>query len=106
VIEDAYTQAYDPERRLAMTAFLQDHTDHAISGTVNLPSPVTESTEIDYFGDSLMKYLPRLRGITFYPDGARSGQPRTSVPLEWALENEGTVFEGNEETCVGGACGV
>jgi ribonucleoside-diphosphate reductase alpha chain len=106
VIEDAYTLAYDPERRLAMTAFLQDHTDHAISGTVNLPAPVTESTEIDYFRDSLMKYLPRLRGITFYPDGARAGQPRTSVPLEWALENEGTVFEGNEETCAGGACGV
>lgn len=106
LIEDAYVLSYDPERRLAMTAFLQDHTDHAISGTVNLPAPVTESTEVADFGDSLMKFLPRLRGITFYPDGARAGQPRTSVPLDWALQNEGTVFEGNEETCVGGACGV
>lgn len=106
LIEDAYVLSYDPERRLAMTAFLQDYTDHAISGTVNLPAPITESPDVADFGDSLMKFLPRLRGITFYPDGARAGQPRTSVPLDWALQHEGTVFEGNEETCIGGACGV
>lgn len=106
LIEDAYTLSLQPERRLAQQAFLQDYTDHAISSTVNIAAPITELPEIEDFGNSLMKYLPRLRGITCYPDGARAGQPRTPVDLKWALENQGTIFEANEETCVGGVCGV
>lgn len=105
LIEDAYTLSYDPERRFAMTAFLQQYVDHAISGTVNLPAVVEDPDEAKEFGDILFKYLPKMRGITVYPDGARAGQPRTSVPLEWAIANEGEVYT-EEETCVGGACGV
>lgn len=92
LIEDAYTLSYDPERRFAMTAFLQQYVDHAISGTVNLPAVVEDPAEAREFGQSLMKYLPKMRGITVYPDGARAGQPRTSVGLEWAIENEGELF--------------
>jgi ribonucleoside-diphosphate reductase alpha chain len=106
LIEDAYTLSLAPERRLAQQAFLQDYTDHAISSTVNLPHVVTDDRELHDLGNELMKHLPRLRGITFYPEGARAGQPRNPVDLTWALENEGTRFEGNEETCVGGVCGV
>jgi ribonucleoside-diphosphate reductase alpha chain len=106
VIEDAYTLAEDPQRRLAMTAFLQGYTDHAISGTVNLPEPVTNQFEVELLGSELMGYLPRLRGITFYPDGARSGQPRTRVDLQWALEQNGVVIEAEEERCAGGVCSL
>lgn len=106
LIEDAHSLSLMPERRLAQQAFMQDYTDHAISSTVNLAAPIVEGSEVAAFGNTLMKYLPRLRGITAYPDGARAGQPRSPVDLKWALENEGTVLEGNEETCVGGACGV
>jgi ribonucleoside-diphosphate reductase alpha chain len=53
-----------------------------------------------------MKYLPQLRGVTYYPDGARSGQPRTSVDLKWALENEGVRLESEEATCGSGVCGL
>ena len=105
LIEDAYTLSYDPERRFAMTAFLQQYVDHAISGTVNLPAVVEDPAEAREFGQSLMKYLPKMRGITVYPDGARAGQPRTSVDLEWAIENEGELFT-DDATCVGGVCGV
>lgn len=105
LIEDAYTLSYEPERRLAMTAFLQHYVDHAISGTVNLPAVVDDPREVEDFGNTMLEYLPHLRGITVYPDGARSGQPRTSVPLEYAIEHEGEVFT-DDATCGGGVCGV
>jgi ribonucleoside-diphosphate reductase alpha chain len=106
IIEDAATLSMFPERRLRMQAFMQRYTDHAISSTVNLPYVVTDPAEVKDHGDTLMEYLPHLRGVTYYPDGARAGQPRSPVDLEWALSNEGSVFEVDEETCVGGACGV
>lgn len=106
LIEDAATLAMFPERRLRMQAFMQDYTDHAISSTVNLPAVITDPQGVRDMGETLMEFLPRLRGVTFYPDGARAGQPRSPVDLQWALNNEGTVLAVDEETCVGGACGV
>ena len=94
-------------RRLAMTAFLQDYTDHAISGTVNLPAPITDEIGLKSMGDTLMEFLPRMRGITFYPDGARAGQPRTPVDLKWALEQGNVILDSEQEVCgLNGACGV
>lgn len=106
LIEDAYTLSLWPERRLAMQAFIQGYVDHAISSTVNLPSVVTDPLELHYMGETLMEYLPHMRGVTFYPDGSRAGQPRTPVDLEWALENEGVRVETDEETCAQGVCGI
>lgn len=106
LIEDAHTLSLMPERRLAQQTFMQSYVDHAISSTVNLAAPITDKDEVAAFGDTLMNYLPQLRGITCYPDGARAGQPRNPVDLSWALDNEGTVFETDDETCVGGVCGV
>jgi ribonucleoside-diphosphate reductase alpha chain len=107
LIEDSHTLAMFPERRFAMTAFLQGYTDHAISGTVNLPAPITDSTGIRVMADTLMEYLPHMRGITMYPDGARAGQPRTPVDLEWALAQGEVVLDSETEVCgLGGACGV
>lgn len=106
-IEDAYSLALYPERRLAMQAYLQHHVDQAVSSTVNLPYPLTSRQEQRDFGNSLMKYLPELRGVTAYPDGARAGQPLKAVDLAWALEHEGQIkIEGIEETCHDGICGV
>lgn len=106
MIEDAYSLSLQPERRLAQQAFMQRYTDHAISSTVNLAAPIVGEEQVNDFGQTLMHYLPELRGITCYPDGARAGQPRTPVDLRWALDNVGTIFETDDETCVGGACGV
>lgn len=105
-IEDAHTLSLMPERRLAQQAYMQRFVDHAISSTVNIHEPITQPQDVADFGDSLMKYLPQLRGITVYPDGARAGQPRTPCDLKWALDNAGTVIEGTEDICVGGVCGV
>jgi ribonucleoside-diphosphate reductase alpha chain len=106
LIEDAYSLSYDVERRVAMQAWLQQYVDHGISSTVNLPKVIDDPDEQREFGEMLMRYLPKLRGITCYPDGSRGGQPLTAVPIEYAMDKVGVRFEENEDRCVGGQCGV
>jgi ribonucleoside-diphosphate reductase alpha chain len=106
IIEDAYGLAYDVERRVEMQAWLQQYVDHGISSTINLPYVMDDKNEQIDFGKMLYRYLPKLRGITCYPDGARGGQPLTAVPIEFAMDKIGVRFEENEDRCVGGLCGV
>lgn len=103
-IEDAYSLAYDVERRVAFQAWMQSYVDHGISSTINLPYPIHDKDSQADFGRMLFKYLPLLRGVTCYPDGARGGQPLTAVPYHMAIGQEGVVFEESEERCVGGQC--
>jgi ribonucleoside-diphosphate reductase alpha chain len=105
-IEDAYTLAFDVERRIAMQAWMQQYVDHGISSTINLPYPITDPTEVADFADLLYGYLPQLRGITCYPDGSRGGQPFTISTYEEAKDKVGVVYEEDEAKCVGGACGI
>jgi ribonucleoside-diphosphate reductase alpha chain len=103
LIEDAYT--IEPDRRLRMQAFLQRYVDQSISSTVNLPAQIFDPREADAFGDTLLKYLPDLKGITVYPDGARAGQPRKPISVETALAMDAALFT-DDETCGGGVCSV
>jgi ribonucleoside-diphosphate reductase alpha chain len=105
-IEDAYSLAFNVEKRIAFQAWVQKYVDHGISSTVNLPYVITDPAEVKDFGDMLYRHLPGLRGVTAYPDGARGGQPLSVVPYEVAAGQEGVVFEESEERCVGGACGI
>jgi len=105
-IEDAHTLSLDPERRIRNQAFMQRYVDHAISSTINIHEPITKLPKIADFGNTLMKYLPELRGMTVYPNGAQAAQPRTPVDLAWALEREGTMIATDDATCVTGVCGV
>jgi ribonucleoside-diphosphate reductase alpha chain len=108
LLEDAYDLAKDPERRIAFQAWFQQYVDHGISSTLNLPSREQQNFTIEEFGNTLLRYLPKLRGITVYPDGSRGGQPITKVDLQEALDWEGREYEetGNSQSCVNGACGV
>lgn len=105
-IEDAYSLSYDVERRIEMQAWVQGWVDHAISSTINLPYAIVDEFEVKDFQDTLMKYLPKMRGVTVYPDGVIAGQPLTNVPLDYALSQEGVVVEESEEKCVSGVCGA
>lgn len=105
-IEDAYQLAYDVERRVAFQAWMQGFVDHGISSTINLPHPIIEDDQVEDFGDMLINYLPNVRGITCYPNGARGGQPLEAVSYSYAAKQEGLVFEESEDRCIGGACGV
>jgi len=110
-IEDAYTLAADVERRVAFQAWVQQFVDHSISSTINLPecgSELNNDSTVQTFGKMLIKYLPKLRGITVYPDGARSGQPITTINYKTAAKHLGEVFVEAGDICEiskGGECG-
>jgi ribonucleotide reductase alpha subunit len=110
-IEDAYVLAENVERRVEFQHWLQKYVDHSISSTINLPawgSELNNEGKVRPFGDMLMKYLPGLRGITCYPDGARGGQPLTPVKYTTAIKHVGEVFSEQVDICditKGGSCG-
>ena len=122
LIEDAHDLAEDVERRVSFQAWVQEYVDHAISSTINLPawgSSVNNEDTVRPFGEMLLKYLPRLRGITVYPDGCRGGQPLNRVPYREAVKHLGKTYTmngehftaevqeyTNEVSCPGGVCGV
>ena len=111
VIEDAYELSHDVERRVEFQAFVQRYVDQGVSSTINLPAWGSETNNpntVESFGKMLLKYLPSLRGITTYPDGARGGQPLSVADLDVALAHEGVDFEenGNEASCNSGVCGI
>lgn len=111
-IEDAYVLAEDVERRVSFQAWVQQYVDHAISSTINLPawgSEVNNESGVRKFGNMLIKYLPKLRGVTCYPDGARGGQPLTPVKHATAVKHVGEVFLEQADVCdltKAGSCGV
>lgn len=110
-IEDAYTLAEDVERRVAFQAWVQKYVDHSISSTINLPawgSELNNDGRVREFGEMLYKYLPYLRGVTVYPDGARGGQPLTPVRYQTAVKHIGEIFVEQMDVCdltKGGSCG-
>ena len=111
-IESASDLAGDPERRIKFQADIQDYVDMSISSTINLPRKEDQKFTAREFAGTLAKYANRLRGFTCYPDGARGGQPLTSVPYDEAVKKLGTEFEeGLEfndvcEITGGGYCGI
>lgn len=125
LIEDSYTLAEDVERRMDFQAWLQQRVDHGISSTINLPrwgTPGNNEMGVTRFGNSLLERLPRLRGITAYPDGGRGGQPFNRVSYDEAKGRVGAEFvEGGDASgdsyadalqdmlaasCKGGVCGT
>ncbi len=111
-IEDAYVLAENVERRVEFQAYLQKFVDHSISSTINIPawgSELNNDSKVRDFGNMLMKYLPNLRGMTTYPDGARDGQPLTPIKYATAIKHIGEVFIEGADVCDitrGGSCGA
>lgn len=111
-VESAIDLASDYERRIKFQADIQDYVDMAISSTINLPARELQEFTSKDFGAVLAKYASRLRGFTCYPDGARGGQPLTSVDYDEARKNLGEEYEESMEwndVCEitgGGYCGT
>ena len=109
-IESAVDLAEDVERRIRFQYELQKYVDHAISSTVNLPSWGSDLNNPDHvvpFSQILRKYGSGLRGLTFYPNGSRGGQPIEAVPYEEAHAKRGVIYEDNsEEQCLSGVCSL
>ena len=111
-IETARSLAAAPERRIAFQAEVQAYVDQSISSTINLPawgSGGNGEGHVVAFAKLLAHYAPRLRGFTCYPDGARGGQPITTIDYKEALKHRGVVYEETdvcELTGKGGVCGA
>lgn len=115
-VESAIDLSEDYERRIKFQADVQDYVDMSISSTINLPAWGTKHNNedtVDAFSKTLAKYAHRLRGFTCYPDGARGGQPLTSVSYKEAVDKLGEEFEEHIEShdiCsisgTGGSCGI
>jgi ribonucleoside-diphosphate reductase alpha chain len=111
-VESAIDLALDYERRIKFQADVQDYVDMAISSTINLPARELQEFTSKDFGATLAKYASRLRGFTCYPDGARGGQPLTSVSYDEARVKLGEEYEESMEwndVCDitgGGYCGT
>lgn len=114
-IESAIDLARDYERRMKFQADVQDYVDMSISSTINLPAWGSDLNNPDTVGDfttTLAKYSSRMRGFTCYPDGARGGQPLTSVDYKTAVSKLGEEFDEGVEVndiCLitgSGHCGI
>ena len=108
-VEDAYVLSLDMERRVRFQAWLQGYVDMSISSTINMPAwgtAANDETMLAEYERILVKHLPKLRGITVYPDGARGGQPLVPCTYAEAAGKEGVVFEESDERCLGGVCGA
>lgn len=110
-IETALDLSDKYEQRIKFQADIQDYVDMSISSTINLSgwgSKTNNSETVGKFTETLAKYAPRLRGFTVYPDGARGGQPLTSVPYEEAMKNKDVIFEEMDvcDLTGAGSCGV
>lgn len=94
VVEDWHSTAYPdivedaaslhPEVHFKMQATVQEHIDNAVSKTINLPKDFPK----EELGDLWLKYLPSIKGSTFYRWGSREDEP--IEPLSRHSE-EGTV---------------
>lgn len=104
-IDTAYTLSQSVEgieRRLAFQAFAQQYVDNGISSTVNLPAYREGIAEA--IAPVLLKYLPKLRGVTFYPDGRYDNQPVVPLNITEVLAEKEMVTE-SYESCKIGECG-
>lgn len=94
-IDSALSLANDFERRVKFQADVQSFVDMSISSTINLPewgSKLNNEDTVTSNANILASYAHRLRGLTFYPDGSRSGQPLTMVPYSEAVKNLGKEY--------------
>ena len=67
------------EKRVDIQSKIQQHIDHAISSTINLPADTSPETVSKIYIESWKKGL---KGVTVYVDGSRSGVLVTSKTLE------------------------
>lgn len=91
------------ERRIEFQAYLQQFVDNGISSTINLPKFDPDNNLAEKIAPVLVKYLPQLRGITFYPDGAKDYQPVVPVEFNEAIARCNNIEE--YPMCKGGECG-
>jgi ribonucleoside-diphosphate reductase alpha chain len=97
----------DPKDRINFQAFMQQYVDMGISSTINLPVWGTQlcndEDTVDMYVQMIAESAHKLRGLTLYPQGGRSGQPLEEIDYN---DIKGEKEYGEEDSCAGGVCGV
>jgi ribonucleoside-diphosphate reductase alpha chain len=90
---------------LLMQEVCQRHIDNAVSKTINLlPGAINEQELSDLY----MEFVPKLKGITVYPEGSREGEPikrMTTEQLTAAL-NDASLSAAGLLDCPTGTCEI
>ena len=105
-VQDA--EEIDLEDRLQVLDLLGEHTDMAISTTINILEPVTDSNTILGMTRMVYNYAKRgnIRGLTFYPNGAR-GSILEECDYSEAIRSENVEFVEHDICAISGkgSCG-
>jgi len=115
-METSFDLSKNIKKRIHMQVYIQRHVDMGISSTINLPAWGTEFNNEDTlqgFEDLVRDSADQIRGITFYPDGSRGGQPLTACDWDEAVAKQGATFKENQKVienemsgCSSGMCGI
>lgn len=108
-IETSFDLALDYERRIKFQYDVQKYVDNAISSTINLPPWGTEHNNegmVVPVAKCILKYCDGLRGLTFYPNGAREGQPLVPISYKDAMKELGTDGTNSIKTVAHDVCSI
>ena len=94
------------EAHMKVQEVCQKHIDNSISKTINIPNDYP----IEDYGALMLKYGPKLKGMTVYRSGSRGNEPLSPMSVEEALahmDSEHEVIEGTAQSdCPSGVCEI
>ena len=94
------------EAHMKVQEVCQKHIDNSISKTINIPNDYP----IEDYGKLMLKYGPKLKGMTVYRSGSRGNEPLSPMSVKEALTHmkqkeeytEGTI----DSDCPSGVCEI
>lgn len=82
------------------------YADNAVSFTINIPVHDVDK-QLKELSDTLIHYLPRLKGTTVFPEISREQAPYTPLTVEqYEAATMKDSAESIDENCAGGSCGL
>jgi ribonucleoside-diphosphate reductase alpha chain len=90
-----------PEQHIRIQEACQFYNDQSISKTINLE----KNYPMEELSDLVLKYIPHLKGITFYREGSRGESPLKSVDInKYSKRNKDAEDCGKDIKCSNGVC--
>jgi ribonucleoside-diphosphate reductase alpha chain len=92
-----------PEQHIAIQEAAQRYLDQAVSKTVNLPN----SYKVNELSEIVLRYISKLKGITFYREGSRGDSPLKPLDVAKYSKRSKTAEDvAKDVACPTGVCGI